>query len=38
MWQVINAIVFRVLPTMPILIGGRFVIGGGAIITFWRSA
>jgi hypothetical protein len=37
-WQVINAIVFRALPTMPILIGGTFLIAGGAIITFWRSA
>jgi hypothetical protein len=36
-WQVINIIVFRVLPTMPILIGGTLVIAGGAIITFWKS-
>jgi len=34
---VINIIVFRVLPTMPILIGGTLVIAGGAIITFWKS-
>jgi small multidrug resistance family-3 protein len=37
-WQLINAIVFRVLPTLPILVGGAFVIAGGAIITFWRTA
>jgi small multidrug resistance family-3 protein len=37
-WQVINFIVFRALPTLPTLIGGALVIAGGAIITFWRPA
>jgi len=37
-WQVINFIAFRSLPTLPTVIGGAFVIAGGAIITFWRSA
>jgi hypothetical protein len=37
-WQVINFITFRTLPTLPILIGGALVIAGGAIITFWRPA
>jgi small multidrug resistance family-3 protein len=37
-WQVINFFAFRALPTLPILIGGAFVIAGGAIITFWRPA
>jgi hypothetical protein len=36
--KVINIIVFRVLPTMPIAICGTSVIDGGAIDTFWRSA
>jgi hypothetical protein len=35
-WQVINFIAFRTLPTMPILLGGALVIAGGAIITFWQ--
>lgn len=35
-WQVINFIAFRSLPTMPILLGGALIIAGGAIITFWR--
>ena len=35
-WQVINFIAFRTLPTLPILVGGAFVIAGGAIITFWK--
>ena len=37
-WQVVNFIAFRSLPTLPILVGGAFVIAGGAIITFWRPA
>lgn len=36
-WQVINAIVFHTLPTMPILIGGALVIAGGTLITFWKA-
>ncbi len=37
-WQVINLIVFRSLPTMPILVGGALVIAGGAIISLWKPA
>jgi len=37
-WQVINFIAFRTLPTIPILVGGGLVIAGGAIITFWKPA
>jgi hypothetical protein len=37
-WQVINFVAFRVTPTIPIVIGGAFIIVGGAIITFWRTA
>jgi small multidrug resistance family-3 protein len=37
-WQVINFIAFRTLPTMPILVGGVLVIAGGAIITFWKPS
>jgi small multidrug resistance family-3 protein len=35
-WQLINFIAFRALPTLPILVGGTLVIAGGAIITFWK--
>lgn len=35
-WQIINFIVFRTLPTMPILIGGAFIVTGGLIVTFWK--
>jgi hypothetical protein len=36
-WQVINFVAFRSLPTLPIVVGGALVIAGGAIITFWKS-
>src|SRR5216684_2261259 len=35
-WQLINFIAFRSLPTLPILVGGALIIGGGTIITFWK--
>ncbi|MDP9065248.1 MAG: hypothetical protein M3O06_05220 [Pseudomonadota bacterium] len=34
-WQVINLIVFRAWPTVPILAGGVLIVAGGAIISFW---
>jgi hypothetical protein len=37
-WQLINFIAFRTLPTMPIVVGGGLVIAGGAIISFWSPA
>jgi hypothetical protein len=37
-WQVINFLAFRALPTLPIMLGGALVIAGGAIITFWKPA
>ena len=35
-WQVVNYVAFRALPTPPTLVGGALIIAGGAIITFWR--
>lgn len=37
-WQVINFIAFRTVPSLPILAGGALVIAGGLIITFWKPA
>jgi hypothetical protein len=36
-WQVINFLVFQTLPTLPVLVGGVFVVTGGMIITFWKN-
>jgi hypothetical protein len=37
-WQVINFVAFRTLPTPPILLGGVLIIAGGAIVSFWKPA
>lgn len=35
-WQVINFVFFRTLPTVPILLGGTLIVAGGAIVSYWR--
>jgi hypothetical protein len=35
-WQIINFIFFRELPTLPIVLGGSLIVAGGAIVTFWK--
>ena len=35
-WQIVNFVVFRSLPTPPILLGGALIIAGGSIVTFWQ--
>jgi hypothetical protein len=35
-WQIINFVVFRSLPTLPILLGGALIIVGGGLVTFWQ--
>ena len=37
-WQVINFLVFRTLPNLPILVGGTLVVAGGLIVTFWKPS
>jgi small multidrug resistance family-3 protein len=37
-WQLINFIAFRAVPSPPILLGGALIVAGGAIITFWMPA
>ena len=37
-WQVINLIAFKTLPTLPVVVGGAFIIAGGAIITYWKPS
>jgi small multidrug resistance family-3 protein len=36
-WQIINFLVFRTLPALPVCAGGLLVIAGGLIITFWPA-
>ncbi len=36
-WQIVNYITFKTLPTIPIIVGGIFIISGGLIITFWKN-
>jgi hypothetical protein len=36
MWQVVNLIVFRSPPGMPVLLGGALIVVGGLIVTFWE--
>jgi hypothetical protein len=33
--QVINLIAFHTAPSLPIVVGGLFIVAGGAIITAW---
>ena len=35
-WQAVNFIAFRALPTLPILVGSALILAGGAIVTFWK--
>ena len=37
-WQVINFVVFRTFPNLPILAGGALIVIGGLIVTFWRPS
>jgi hypothetical protein len=37
-WQVINFIVFRGTPSLPIAVGGTLIVAGGVLVTFWRPA
>ena len=37
-WQIINFLVFRALPGLPVWLGGALVIAGGLLITFWRTS
>lgn len=35
-WQVINYLAFHTVPTLPVLLGGALILGGGALVTFWN--
>lgn len=38
MWQLINFVIFRSLPTVPVLLGGTMIVAGGLVVSFMRSA
>ena len=35
-WQLVNLIVFRAPPAMPVWFGGALIVVGGLIVTFWE--
>ena len=37
-WQVVNFVTFRSLPTLPILAGGALIVAGGLLVSFWQPA
>ena len=37
-WQVINFIVFRAVPTPQILAGGGLIVAGGLVVSFWKTS
>jgi hypothetical protein len=37
MAQFINFVAFGLRPTVPIVVGGMFIVAGGAIISAWRA-
>ena len=37
-WQVVNYVAFQGVPTLPILVGGALIVGGGLLVTFWTPA
>jgi small multidrug resistance family-3 protein len=38
MWQIVNFLFFRALPTVPILMGGALIVVGGLVVSFWKAA
>jgi hypothetical protein len=36
MWQVVNLVVFHDPPAAAVIVGGVFIVFGGALVTFWK--
>jgi hypothetical protein len=37
MWQLVSFVIFRAVPTPPIIVGGGLIVAGGLIVSFWGS-
>ena len=37
-WQIISFLIFRSVPTVPILLGGSLIVLGGLIVAFWTRS
>ena len=37
-WQIINFVIFRSVPSVPVLAGGALIVAGGLIVSFWKTA
>lgn len=37
MFQLVNLVIFRTAPTLPVLIGGALIVIGGLIVAFWNA-
>ena len=37
-WQTISFLVFKSVPTPPVVVGGSLIVLGGIIVAFWGSA
>ena len=37
-WQIISFVIFRSVPTLPIVVGGSLIVLGGLIVAFWTRA
>jgi len=35
--QIVNRFAFGMVPSMPIIVGGAFIVIGGSIMTIWRA-
>jgi small multidrug resistance family-3 protein len=36
MFQITNYLIFRTIPTPPVLVGGTLIVSGGLVIALWR--
>ena len=36
MWQIVSFVAFRTIPSLPTLVGGVLIVGGGLLVAFWQ--